>query len=132
MIEALGRFVVALDSLPAGWRLWVMGLVFMNLIVPMFFMGRREARIVIAVFLIQGAFMFWLFWMQGFTRLLGIAHLGWLGLIFYLWKAAAGNSGARTPWGIWLRSLLAADAVSLSIDIVDIIRFLLGERAPLM
>lgn len=131
MIEAMGRFFGALDSMPAGWRLWVIGLVLMNSITPLFFIGRREARVVVAVFLIQGAFMFWLFWMQGFTRLLGLAHLGWIGLIYYLWKSADWDHGPRAPWGIWLRALVTADAISLSIDIVDVLRFLVGERTPL-
>ncbi len=98
-------------------------MVMVNMIAPLIFIGRREARIVIAVFLAQGAFMLLLFWIQGFTRLLGLAHLGWIGLIYYLWMVVDWKSGERSSWGLWLRALVAMDAISLSIDIVDVIRF---------
>lgn len=130
MIEALGRFIGALGSMPAGWRLWVLGLVVMNSIIPLFFIGRRQARVVVAVFLIQGAFMFWLFRLQGFTRLLGLAHFGWIGLLYYLWRSADWESEPRAPWGIWLRALVTVDAISLAIDIADALRFLFGDWTP--
>lgn len=108
-----------------------MGLVIVNMIAPMSFIGRREARVVIAVFLAQGAFMLLLFRMQGFTRLLGLAHIGWIGLIYYLWTGVDWKSGERSWRGIWLRALVAMDAVSLSIDIVDIFRFFLENTHSL-
>lgn len=132
MIESLAQFLSALSRLPLGWRTWVGGLVLLNLAVPLFFFRRREAKIVIAVFLTQGTCMWSLFWAQGFTRLLGLAHFGWFWLLYRLWTGPLPASESATPWGLWLRAVFAADALSLCIDVVDIIRYLLGERSVLM
>lgn len=132
MIESLGQFLSALNQLRFGWRLWVGGLVLLNLAVPLVFFRRREAKVVIAVFLTQGTLMWGLFWAQGFTRLLGVAHFGWFWLLYRLWTGALPESESTTPQGLWLRAVFAADAVSLCIDVADVIRWLLGERMALM
>lgn len=132
MIETIGQFLSALNQLPLGWRLWVGVLVLLNLVVPFFFSRKREAKVVIAVFLAQGTLMMGLFWAQGFTRLLGVAHFGWFWLLCPLWTGPLPNSESTTPWGLWLRAVVAADAVSLSIDVIDVVRYLLGERTALM
>ncbi len=110
------------------WRLWIGALVLMNLISPLLFIDRSEARFVIAFFLAQGLLMYVLFELQGFTRLLGLAHFGWFGLIWFLWPHLP-RFPADTPLGLWLRALLVLNAVSLAIDVMDVIRYARGERA---
>lgn len=130
MLAASLDFLAALRTLAPGWRAWVLGLVVVNLVAPAFFRHQPEAWIVGGVFLAQAAFMLLLFRLQGFTRLLGVAHAGWIGLGLYLFPRLASHP-AGTPFGLWLRILFLVNGISLVIDAADVIRYILGERKPL-
>ena len=131
MIEVVQTFnETMLTKLHPGWFGWVMALVAMNMLIPLLFIKKTEARVTIAVILVQSVAMLLLFAELGFTRLLGLAHFGWFWLIWYLWSRLDQHPGG-TLFGKWMRAVLLMDAISLVLDVTDVIRYLLGDRAPL-
>ncbi len=127
MLNALIKFNKGLMKMPIPWRVWVLLLVLLNLVAPLFFLERAEARIVIAVFLVGALLMTLLTALTGFSRLLGLGHVLWFPLLYFLWTRLEG-APADEPFGIWLRAVMAINAVSLAIDATDVARYLAGER----
>jgi len=106
-----------------AWVFW-MGLVNTASIL---FVARREGWVTLAVWIGNGLFMMWLFELAGYVRLLGLSHvIFWTPLLGYLYHRLP-NLPRRSATGAWVRVLIATNAVSLVIDYLDVIRYLLGD-----
>ena len=98
-----------------------------NLIVPLFFIGRGEAQVVIAALLGSMILMTILTGLTGFTRLLGLGHIFWIPLLYFLWTRLD-QIPADSAFGVWIRVLMTLNAVSLIIDAIDVTRYIAGDR----
>jgi len=127
-MSVLMKFSKGVRAMPLPWQLWLMCLGAMNLVVPFFFLERIEARIVLGVFLAGALLMLVLTALSGFTRLLGLGHILWFPLLYFLWTRL-GEMPADGFFGIWVRALIGINATSLAIDVVDVIRYVAGDRA---
>jgi hypothetical protein len=116
---------------PQPWLTWLCILVAVNVVVPLAaFPMRYEAHVVAATFVVGALLMTLLTMATGFSRLLGLAHVVWVPLLYYLGQRSTlipGDDG----YGVWLRLVIVADAISLAIDATDVIRYVAGERADL-
>lgn len=112
------------------WRLWVGLLAFLNLIAPLAFLDRPDAHWTLAAIAAAGVCMVALARLQGFTRLLGLGHIWWVPLIWYLIdRGALSDPGLNRDWFVlWRDAVVAANALSLMIDTTDVVRFLAGDR----
>lgn len=126
-MNAFMKFNRGVLRLPVHWRLWVLLLAFFNMMVPLFFFARLEARVVLGVFLASAMLMMVLTAISGFTRLLGLGHVLWLPLLYFLWTRLD-QIPAGDVFGLWIRGLMVLNAVSLVIDTTDVMRYLAGER----
>ncbi len=67
----------------------------------------------------------------GFSRLMGLGHIFWIPLLFFL-----GTQLDQIPpddgFGVWVRALMVINATSLVIDAVDVFRYLAGERMEIV
>ena len=108
-------------------RLWLLVLVTANMVIPLFFLGRLEAQLVLTAFLASIVFMTALTAISGFTRLLGLGHMFWIPLLWFLWTRLDGTP-SDTFFGLWLRVLITLNGLSLVIDTADVIRYITGER----
>ena len=126
-MRAFIRFNQGVMRSPLLVRLWLMLLVAANLGAPLFFLGRLEAQVVLACFLASAALMTILTDLTGFTRLLSVGHIFWVPLLFWLWDRLD-QIPAQDAFGIWIRVLMTANFVSLVLDIVEVIRYIRGER----
>lgn len=109
------------------WALWVVLMVVVNGIVPLFFLPALEAVVTLGVFAVAGAGMMTLTWRFGFTRILGAGHWPWL--ISVPWLATrVGLAEGAMAW--WLIGLVAVNGLSLVLDANDVRRWLGGEREP--
>jgi len=118
-----------LQAGPAWVYYWVlfMGVMFM-LSVPFSFV-RKEARWVLLVLLITLPFGSFLFTTFGYERILGLSHLIiWTPLLVYLWRRRKSWRVRETLSGKWLFGICAVIAISLAFDVVDVARYMLGER----
>ncbi len=127
-MNAFIKFNKGMMSMPIGWQVWLMVLVAHNMIVPLFYFGRLEAQVVIVTLFASMGLMTLITAKTGFTRLLGLGHSLWILLVLWLWTRLP-QSPAGDFFGIWIRSLMAVNAISLVIDAVDVIRYIRGDRA---
>jgi len=126
----------AIATEPLWLQAWVMSLVAVHLVALAFVVTRRERgwRVryqpiaIVASFLFAGAFMGWLYDQVGYVRLLGLAHLiFWTPVYVWVWRSRAAE--AATVYGRYLIVYLAIAGISLAVDAVDVIRYLLGDGA---
>ncbi len=121
------EFNRGLMQMPIHWQLWMMLLIAVNLVIPLFFLRHIEARYALGAVILSMVLFSLLTAQFGFTRILGLGHLPWVPLLLYLWKRLD-----RIPsgdlFGIWIRTLMGLNAISLLIDAVDVTRYVLGER----
>ncbi len=122
------KFNKGLMKMPVQWQLWLLLLVCVNLIIPLFFIDRLEARLVVGAFLGSVLLMTILTAVSGFTRLLGLGHILWFPLLYFLWTRLDQIPGDDL-FAIWVRALMMLNAVSLVIDAADVSRYVAGDRA---
>ena len=128
-MNAFIRFNRGVLAMPLAWQGWLLLLVSANLVAPLFFLGHVEARVVIAALLLSMALMTGLTARWGFSRILGLGHIvAWLPLLWFL-SARLSDVPAVDAFGFWIRSVVALNAASLAIDIVDVVRFVAGDRS---
>lgn len=113
------------------WRIWMVLLVLVNMVLPLFFLGKTEAVVVLVAVMISMFIMMTLFAKFGFVRLLGLGHIPWLFTVPWL-GLQLGQTMASGPFYYWLLSVIVIDSISLVIDAVDVTRYWRGERQPLI
>ncbi len=126
-MNAFLRFNQGMLSMPTPWRLWLLVLVAFNALAPMFFLPRLEALATLGALAVSMSLMTLLTHWTGFSRLLGLGHVAWVPLLLFLWTRL-GSAPAEEPFGLWIRGVIALNAISLVIDASDVIRWLAGER----
>ena len=127
-MRAFIKFNKGVMKMPMHWQIWLMLLVLANMVVPLFFLGRREAQVVIGVFVASAVMQVVLTSVSGFTRLLGLGHILWFPLFYFLWTRLEQNP-ADNSFGVWLRVVMVLNALSLVIDVVNVVRYIAGNRA---
>ncbi len=126
-MDAFIKFNRGIMQMPVRWRLWLALLITANLIVPVFFIGHLEAQVVIGALLGSMVLMTILTGLTGFTRLLGLGHIFWIPLVYFLWTRLP-ETPVNGGFGTWMRVLITLNAASLVIDAVDVIRYIRGDR----
>jgi hypothetical protein len=123
-IQDAGRFGI-------GWRLWMVLLQLANLIAPLFFLGRVEAQLTLGAYILAAAIIVPLHRRLGWVRLLGIGHFQWFALLPWLVMRYLTTSPTGA-FGVWLAAVILINATSLVIDVVDVARYVAGERKPVV
>ncbi len=130
-MNAFIRFNRGLFRLPVGVRLWMLLLVSANLILPVIYFQQSEARIVLLTFFAGILLMVVITGTSGFTRLVGLGHIFWVPLVLVL-VSRLGSIPATDAYGIWIRSVIALNTISLVLDAIDVVRFARGERSEIV
>ena len=130
MMRAIVAFTRGMAGLAWPWWLWVALLGTVNMILPLFFLGSVEGKVVLAAILVGIVAQMLIINRLGFVRLLGLGHIvAWVPMLLWLVPRLA-NYDTGTPFGRWLLAVVALDLASLAIDFVDVGRYLAGERRP--
>ena len=127
-MDAFIKFNKGLMRAPNHVRLWLMLLLFFNLVVPLFYLHRVEAQVVLGALLSSVVIMTVLTGLSGFTRLIGLGHIFWVPLLYFLWTRL-GQTPADEMFGVWIRILIGVNAISLVIDGIDVLRYIAGDRS---
>jgi hypothetical protein len=127
MIQSFRDFMAGIFSLAVGWKIWLFCLITVNFFIPVFFYHSLEAQLTIVAFFFGGMLGMILVKIQGFTRLLGLMHIPWIPLVFYLIGQLNSYSFSQ-PMGLWIRGVIILNGISLVIDFVDVVRYMRGER----
>jgi hypothetical protein len=131
MIKTIIGFNKGVLAMAKPWQLWMVLLVSTNLVFPFFFLDQPEAIVVLAAAGMGMVIMMGLFAKLGYVRLLGVGHIPWLFTVPWLWL----RLGQTTEVGYfyyWLLAVIVLDSVSLVIDAVDVVRYGLGDRTPIV
>jgi len=111
---------------PWWLQLWVFWMISLNT-ASLFYLKHVPARAVLAAWLVNLVFMNTLCYFNGYNRLLGLSHiLFWTPLVIYLFRVRS-QYPPKDSFGVWLRALLATNAVSLVVDYVDVVRYFAGD-----
>ncbi len=115
-------------SMPLLPRMWLMLLAAVNM-ASIAFIGHREAQVVLAAMMLGAMIMAAVYAKLGFVRLLGVGHFHWIPMLVWLY-GRLDAARADPAFYYWLLALFAFNSASLVIDIVDVGRYLAGEREP--
>jgi len=116
-------------TLPKPWVAWVMLLMTANMIIPFFYLRTTEGKIVLAAAVLGAITQTAIFSAKGFVRLLGIGHIAWVPMVYWLWtRLDAAPAGSLFRY--WIVATLVLVSLSVLIDATDVIRYLRGEREP--
>ena len=121
------KFNKGILRMPLPIKLWVALLVVMNLVAPLFFIRHLEAQVVLGTMLAGAITMGLLTGRFGFTRILGLGHFYWFPMLGWLWTRL-GQHDLGEPFGVWLIAMMVVNAISLVVDVVDVIRYIAGDR----
>jgi hypothetical protein len=130
----------AMATEPLWLKSWLFLLVTTHFAAVLFVVGRESGRwrvraepiAILASFFAAAVLMNWLYTQLGYVRLLGLAHL-----VFwtpaYLWVLSRRRAiGRASLFGKYVHAYLVIAGISLAIDAVDVVRYLVGQSAPLL
>ena len=130
-MKSIMNFIKTMLIMPIHWQIWLGILVTVNIVVPIFFIHALEAQVVFATAIVGLGIMSVIFSRKGFVRLMGIGHIGWLPLVFWL-STRLDHVPADSIFGYWLMTVIVLNSLSLVIDTVDVLRYVKGERTPIL
>ena len=129
LTQAYRVFSEGFMALPWYWRGWVYLLIFVNGILPVFFLPKFTAIIVLVSALIGLFIGLVLTHAMGFSKILGLMHLPWIPMVlFQLYYLNQQNYSLKSYHDVWLVSSLIISILSLIVDFKDIHDFLLSTR----
>ena len=100
-----------------------------NMVLPLFYLGTPEGRVVLGGLVLGAVAQTAIFSAKGYVRLLGIGHIAWVPMVYWLWTRLD-FAPASSFFGYWLLATIVLVSLALLIDAVDVIRYLRGERKP--
>jgi len=127
MFRAMKLFMQGIGKLPFGWRLWLMLLGGTNMIGGVVFFGQIEGKFAIGAIVIAMAIALPLTSRLGYTRLLGLMHVAWIPLVVHFCGKLA-VVPADVVFGMWIRAIIILNSISLVIDVIDVGRYIFGDR----
>jgi len=127
-MKVMLRFTRHILEMPIHWQLWI-ALLFLTNMAAVFFLPRAEASVVLAALFVGALLQMGLFARFGFVRLLGLGHFHWFVMIAWL-VTRLGSSRGEGLFYNWIVAVIVVCGLSLVIDVVDVVRYLRGERKP--
>ncbi len=128
-MKAMFNFLRTMLTFPKPWVAWVMLLMMVNMVIPLFYLGTLEGKVVLGAFVLGALLQIAIFSAKGFVRLLGIGHIVWVPMVAWLWTRLD-VAPASSLFRYWLLATIVLVSLALLIDAVDVIRYLRGEREP--
>ena len=124
-------FMRGVLRMPFHWQIWIGVLVVVNGIAPFFFLSEPVAIVTVAAMITGGLVGEALTQVQGFTKLLGVMHGSWVPMFVFQLIVFFGED----PTGAfrsWLIASLIVTAISLVIDVADVVSYVRGDRTDLL
>ena len=113
------------------WNLWVGLMAMINMVGGLVYIRTPEGQLALACLMLGFLIMWVIYAQKGFVRLLGLGHLvAWPTLMVWCAKVVA-QGNAEGVFKYWLVSVLLVNGISLVIDLVDVVRYSLGEKQPM-
>ena len=113
-------FFVVLNQQQFGFALWVYYLVTLNLSSALFW-NKPLAKVIFFTFIISATSIIGLYSYFGFEKIMGLGHIYWLPLLFYLFKQIPNSEGLYKNY---LLLLTTSNIISLIFDTVDVWKYM--------
>ena len=130
-MKAMIDFVRTMLTMPKPWIAWIMFMMVVNMIVPLFYLGTPEGKVVLGAIVFGAILQVAIFSALGWVRLLGIGHIAWVPMVYWLWFRLD-FAPAGSFFRYWLFATIVLVSLSLLIDATHVIRYLRGERRPFL
>ncbi len=130
-MKAMVNFFKTMLKMPGPWLVWLAFLMIVNGLGPIVFIKSTEGALVILAATVGAVIQVVIFSSKGFVRLLGIGHLPWIPLVLWLWSRLDQIPGDGV-FRYWILSVIVLDTLSLVIDTSDVIRYISGDRKPVI
>ena len=127
-MHAMIEFTRGVMAMPTPVRAWVMLLALTNM-ASIAFIGHLEAQVVLAALMLGGGIQAAINAKLGFVRLLGVGHFHWIPMQYWLY-IRLDTIRPEPAFYYWIVALLAMNGISLVIDVIDVVRYALGDRQP--
>ena len=128
------NFINDVLAQPVAVQLWVVWMIAALFVVPGLLLryepSRREGKVMLASSIVLAVLMLLWHAQVGYTRIVALPHiLIWTPLLVYLYSRRT-NLASPPRVRRMTTILVLTIVVSLAFDCTDVIRYLLGERAP--
>lgn len=132
-MEIFSQFNAEMMANSPTWVIvWVNAMVAVLALSIPFSFNYREARWILLGTVLGMAGTIVAYSLFGFTRLLGLGHLlFWTPTLIYIITVHGRKTYNKTLFSRWLLVAAVIIGISLAFDLVDLLRWLLGERAPI-
>ena len=127
-MSAMIGFMKGIRSMPAPVRAWV-GLLSATNMASIAFIGHLEAQVVLAALMLGAVVQAAIFSQLGFVRLLGLGHFHWIPMLYWMFTRLDAIQ-AEPAFYYWVLVLFAINGISLVIDVIDVVRYVAGDRTP--
>jgi len=116
------------------WLTWMRTLL---ILLPFFFITRREAQVLIAAQVLNFALGFYIYTAQGnmITKLFGLGHVFWaFAFAYFVYRifTSKAETDGRPYFRAWLYAATVTLAISLVFDTYDLIQYIGGTREPMV
>ncbi len=113
------------------WNLWVGLLAMVNMVGGLVYIRTMEGQLALACLMLAFLIMWGIYAKKGFVRLLGLGHLiAWPPLMIWYAKVLA-QGNVEGAFKYWLMAVLVVNGISLVIDLVDVVRYSIGDQQPM-
>ena len=132
-MEIFSQFYTEMTTNSPTWVLvWVNAMVSVLALSIAFSFSYREARWILLGVTLGMLGTIGAYALFGFTRLLGLGHiLFWTPTLIYIVTVRGWKTYHKTLFSRWLILAAIIIGISLAFDVVDLLRWILGERAPI-
>jgi len=126
VLELFGIVLVRFRPVPRIWGTWLIAVNSASLL----FIGHIEAQVALGAVGVAALAQALIYQRKHFIRLLGLTHLVWIPMLAWMALRLDTIPKDEIAFRIWIITLIATNAVSLAIDALDAMRFVLGDRRP--
>ncbi len=132
-MEIFSQFNAEMQANSPGWVIvWVNFMVAVLALAIPFSFSYREARWILLGSVLGMIGTIVAYSMFGFTRLLGLGHIiFWTPTLIYIVTVRGWQTYAKTLFSRWLIVAAFVIGISLAFDVIDLLRWILGDRAPI-
>ncbi|MEJ6704475.1 MAG: hypothetical protein ACKVKL_02555 [Pseudomonadales bacterium] len=129
---SLGDAIATQGVFLQGWVMVLVGTHLISLLLSVYkqdgkFKIRYESLAIVGSFFVAGASISWLYEQVGYVRLLGLPHLIFWTPVFVWVLSRALKGQYSAPFKQYVYLYLTVAGVSLAIDTLDVVRYLLGD-----
>lgn len=126
-LEPIYHLNRGIKSMPIGWQVFVMCQSIVNVFVPIYFRDTVQGQATLVAFAISMILGYIITAKTGFSRLIGLCHLPWIPLLIWIGLQMP-SAPTDHPMFYWMVALLGINGLSVLVDMVDVIRYIGGDR----